>query len=121
MRFKVKPEDTIHIIASVGTAETDLVPYGGTSSQVPTTKYARIIYGAVLNNEASSANTLTIRIYASDGTTLEKEIKFALGAYDTVDINRDLNSPILVVPGGKYIKAVATAASVNVILNAYDV
>lgn len=119
--MKFKPEDSIHLHAEVGTDETNVLPIGGTSAQVPTHKFARIVYGIVMNNTASSTNTLTIRIYESDGSTLFKALSFTLGAYDTIDISRTPEAPILKIPAGKIIKAVASAASVNLLMNCYDI
>lgn len=116
----VKPEDTFEMEASVGTSETDIKPYGAANAQVPTIKFARKIYGMLLNNQASSTNTLTIKIYDTDGTTLLRSIAITIGAYDTLDISRSIDSPILTVYAGQYLKAVASVASVTVVMNAYD-
>jgi len=116
-----KPQDTIHIIASVGTSEVELVPYGSTSGKVPTNKFGRVIYGLIVSNTADAANTLTIKIYAEDGTTVEASITLALGANETKSIDRTPETPILLVPAGKTLKAVAGAASVSVVINAYDI
>jgi len=106
-----------NIIAVVGTTEVDLAPYPGGNATVPTGK-TRNVYSWVLSNSSSASNTLTLRIYR--GTTLEKSIPITLGAYDTIDTVSDKESPILVVPSGRTLKAVASAASITVLMTGED-
>jgi len=106
-----------NIIATVGTSETDLAPYPGGSSSVPSDK-RRKIYAMVLANSATSANTLTLKIYK--GTTLETSTAIVIPASSTISVVEPKNSPILIVPGGRTLKAVASAESVYVVLSAFD-
>jgi hypothetical protein len=109
----IKPEDCFNLEGLIGTTETSL-------GQIPVTKYERKIYGLLLNNHATATNGLKLRQYASDGTTLEKEWYFKLGALDTIDIARPLDLPFLSIPAGKYIKVVADSASIQLIIDCYD-
>ena len=106
-----------NIIARVGTAEVDLAPYPGGSATVPADR-ARKIYAVVLSNTATGANTLTLRIYK--GATVEAEFSLNLPSPGTHSIVGTKGSPILVVPPGRTLKAVASAESVVVVLSAYD-
>jgi len=110
---EVKPEDCFTLEAKVGTAEHDF-------GQIPTQKFGRVIYRIVLSELSGANNDLTLRQYADDGTTLEKEWTVRVQANDTIHISGSTNSPILVIPAGKYIKAVATVDHVQVILSCYD-
>jgi len=114
----VKPEDTFEMSALVGTEEVELKPPGAESGEVPSDRVARKVYGYFFNEQSGSANTLTLRIY--NGTTVEREITIVLGANQTLS-ERDINSPWLTIPSGRTIKAVASAASVMVVLQCYDV
>jgi hypothetical protein len=107
-----------NIIATVGTTEVELSPYpGGGSGYVPADK-RRKIYSMVLTNTSYDYITLTLRIYK--GTTLEASIPLIIPGSTTLSIAGQKHSPILVVPSGRTLKAVASAASVNVTLAAYD-
>ncbi|MEO0260697.1 MAG: hypothetical protein ABIM77_08170 [candidate division WOR-3 bacterium] len=106
-----------NVIAVVDTTEADLAPYPGGSATVPQGK-TRNVYLWVLSNTSSASNTLTLRIYR--GATLEKSIPIAFGAYDTIDTVSDKESPILVVPSGRTLKAVASAASITVLMTGED-
>lgn len=103
--------DTFTMEANVGTNET-------TIGSVPAKRFARFIYGIILNEQSGTVNTITIKQYS--GATLEKSWTFKIAAYDTIDIVRDINTPIFVIPGGRSIAVVASAASVQVIMQAYD-
>jgi len=107
----IKPTETSELIALAGTTEVDL----GT---VPTTKVARKIYGYMFNEQSGATNTLTLRVY--NGTTNEKELSITLPAYGTLT-NNDFPGPWLTVPAGRTLKAVASAASIQVVLQYYDV
>jgi len=137
----MRPEETIHIVkqltipaGSTSSSEVDLVPLYGTSSQVPLNKYARVFYGLIITNPGSTVATITIYIYpTAEGATKEASVEEAsvdliVGATSTLLINRDVNSPILVVPAGRYVKAVASVPSapsanvtITLLMNAYDV
>ena len=106
-----------NIIATVGTAEVDLAPYPGGSATVPADR-SRKIYAAVLSNTAAGANTLTVRIYK--GTTLEAEFSINLPSTGVFSFIGTKGSPLLVVPPGRTLRAVASAESVVVVLSAYD-
>jgi hypothetical protein len=106
-----------NIFASVGTSEVDLAPYPGGSSKVAADKY-RKIYAMVLSNTAPSANTLTIRIYRD--TTLEASLSINLptpGVYSVVGRREE---PLLIVPPGRALKAIASAATVEVLMAGFD-
>jgi ribonucleotide monophosphatase NagD (HAD superfamily) len=106
-----------NIIATVGTAETELAPYPGGSATVPSDKTRRI-YAAILTNTATSANTLTLRIYKD--TTLETSFDITIPASSTMSILNRKDSPTLLVPGGRTLKAIASAASVKVLMACED-
>lgn len=106
-----------NIIATVGTAEVDLAPYPGGSATVPADK-TRKIYAVVLSNTAAGANTLTVRIYK--GTEPEAEFSITLPPTGVYSFIGTKGSPLLVVPPGRALKAVASAESVVVVLSAYD-
>ncbi len=116
----VKPEDTFEIIASVGTDEYDLKPVHGTSSQVPTRKFARKIYAIIATDTSGSANTLTIRVYQSDGSTLDRSFNLKLSANETKTIISKPDAPLLTVYAGEYLKAIASGASVSLVMVGYD-
>lgn len=114
----VEPKDTFEMTALVGTAEVELKPQGATSGEVPPDRVARKVFGYFFNEQSGSQNTLILRIY--NGTTVEREITIVLGANQTLS-ERDINSPWLTIPSGRTLKAVASADSVMVILQCYDV
>jgi hypothetical protein len=106
-----------NIIATVGTSEVDLAPYPDGSSTVPTGK-TRKIYVMVLSNTSTGANTLTLRIYKA--TTLERSLAVNIASPGVVDFVNRKDSPILLVPSGRTLKAIASAASVDVLMTGYD-
>ena len=116
----MKPEDTFEIIASVGSEEADLKPVYGNSSQVPTTKFARKIYAIIATDTSGAANTLTIRVYKSDGTTLDRSFDIKLSANETKTIISKPDAPLLTVYAGEYLKAIASGASVSLVMACYD-
>jgi hypothetical protein len=105
------PENVFTMEALVGTTEISL-------GVVPAKRVARFIYGIILNEQSGAVNTITIRQYS--GATLEKSWSFRLLGNATINIISDINTPLLVIPAGREIKAVASAGSVQVILQAYD-
>ncbi len=131
----MRPEETIHVVkqltipaGATSSSEVDLVPLYGTSSQVPSNKYARVFYGLIITNPGSTTATITINIYASDGTTKESSMDLIVGASSTLLVSKNIDSPILVVPAGRYVKAVASVPSapsadvtITLLMNAYDV
>jgi hypothetical protein len=106
-----------NIIASVGTSEADLAPYPGGSSKTPKGK-VRKIYAMLLTNTAASANTLTIKIYKD--TTLEKSFNISIPSPGSLAVNNNRDSPILLIPSERTLKAVASSSSVDVLMAGID-
>jgi hypothetical protein len=106
-----------NIFASVGTTEVDLAPYPGGSATVPNGK-VRKIYFMVLSNVADGANRLSLRIYR--GTTLEVSVDINLASPGMISIVGRKDEPILIVPSGRTLRAVASAESVHVVMAGYD-
>lgn len=104
-----------NVFAVVDTTERELAPYPGGSATVPPDKY-RKIYAIVMSNNATTVNTLTIRIYR--GAALEASASFVLPASSTLVIERE--SPVLVVPPGRRLAAVASASSVSITMAGVD-
>jgi len=100
--------------ADVGTTKVAL-----SNNTVPKDKYERKVYGMIINNRAGAANTLTLTI-EEDTTVVRTLPPITLGAYATLDVNRPLDTPIFTMKPDQNIKAVAAAASMSVILQAYD-
>ena len=105
-----------NIIASVGTTEVDLAPYPRGSSTVPSDK-RRKIFVMILTNTATSSNTLTLKIY--NGTTLENSFNITIPSPGTLAMISE-KTPILIVPSGRTLKAVATSANINVLMTGVD-
>jgi hypothetical protein len=110
-------EVEFNIIARVGTSETDLAPYPGGSATVPAGK-VRKIYAMILSNTATGGNVLTLRIYKGDA--LERDFNINIPSLGVFSQANPKGSPLLVVPSGRTLKAVASAASVDVALACYD-
>ena len=110
----IRVEDCFNLQKLVG---IDEINFG----QIPPTKYERKIYAIIMNNRSTATNRLLLRQYAADGTTLEVEWAFEIGAIDTIDIVSDKESPILNIPAGCFLKTVASAASIQLVLSAYDI
>jgi len=108
-----RPEDTYEMEIWVSDAEQTL-------DTVPENKFARKIFGILAVSHTGNATSwFAIRKY--NGDTLEKEWKFVLGAYDTLDISRPLESPILTIEAGREIRTIGGApTSVFLVLNYYD-
>ena len=105
-----------NIIATVGTSEVDLAPYPNGSSTVPNGK-TRTVYSAVLTNTGSGANTITLKIYK--GTSMETSFDISIPSSGTLAIANS-GKPIIVIPSGRTFKAVASAASVKVLMVGED-
>jgi ribonucleotide monophosphatase NagD (HAD superfamily) len=105
-----------NIIATVGTSEVDLKPYPGGSATVPEGR-RRKIHVMVLSNTSAGANTLTLRIYK--GADLEIFYNLVLPPQSALAIVSE-KMPILVVPSGRTLKAIASAESVQVLMSAVD-
>lgn len=109
------PENTFEMEGDVGTTKAAL-----SNSEVPSNKFARKVYGMLINNRAAAENTLTLTIETD--TTVDRTVPpITFGAYDTLDVNRPLDSPIFTMKPGQNIKAVAGSDSISVILQAYDI
>lgn len=106
-----------NIIVTVGTTEVDLAPYPGGTATVPSDRY-RKLYALVLTNTAAAANTLTIRIYK--GATIEREVAITVDAGKTLSIIGTDESPILIVPPDRTLKAVASATTIIALVAGYD-
>jgi hypothetical protein len=106
-----------NIFATVGTTEADLAPYPGGSATVPTGK-VRKIYFMVLSNVAEGANRLSLRIYR--GTTLEASVDINLASPGMISIVSSKDEPILIVPSGRTLRAIASSPSVHVVMAGYD-
>ena len=105
-----------NIIATVGTTEAELRPYpGGTTAVVPTDK-VRKVYSMILTNTAASANTLTVRIYKGD--SIEASFDVIVPATSTMTVVSEV--PLLIVPGGRALKAIASAANVLLVMTCRD-
>jgi len=110
--MRVDLTQTFDLKKLVGTSEEELIT-------VRSDKYALKVYGLVINEQSGSANKLTINRYQSDGSTLIESISFSIGANDTLDISRNPESPILTFYSGEVIKVVASADSIQLIMNVY--
>jgi len=108
--------EPFNIIATVGASEVDLAPYPDGSSTVPTGK-TRKIYIAILTNTSTGSNTLTLRIYKD--TTLEKSFNITIPSPGSLAII-DGKLPILLIPSGRTLKAIASAASMDVLMTGVD-
>jgi ribonucleotide monophosphatase NagD (HAD superfamily) len=108
--------EPFNIIMTVGTSETDLAPYPDGSSTVSTGK-TRKIYVAILTNTSTGSNTLTLKIYKD--TTLEKSFNITIPSPSSLAMISE-KQPILIIPSGRTLKAVASAASVDVLMTGVD-
>jgi hypothetical protein len=110
-----------NIIDTVGITEVDLAPFPGGSPTVPAGRN-RKIYLMVLSNLTTGAGAgpviLTLRIYRD--TTLERESSFQIPTSATVTVVSRRTEPILIVPPGRTLKAIASATSVQVLMAGYD-
>lgn len=107
----VRPEDAFTIARLVGTTEIDL-------GKVPERKFQRKIYSIILNEHSGTVNTLTFRLYKEN--VLVEEYPIRIPAYATIGFLQDMNSPILSIPAGLTLKAVAAVPSIMLILSVYD-
>lgn len=89
---------------------------------VPTTKFARKVFGMMLSNKATTAAGLTLTI-ERDTEVVRTVPEITIGALATIDISRNLESPILTIPAGLNVKAQVTTGTgpVCVILQCYDI
>jgi len=105
-----------NIIATVGTSEVDLAPYPNGSSTTPVGK-TRKIYVVILTNTSTGPNTLTLRIYKD--TTLEKSFNITISSPGSLAMTNEKH-PILIIPSGRTFKAIASAASMDVLMTGVD-
>jgi len=106
-----------NIVATVGTSEVELKPYpGGATGEVPADK-VRKVYAIILTNTATAANTLTINIYREGSA--EASLSLIVPATSTLSITSN-KLPLLVVPGKRTLKAVATSASITLVMACVD-
>jgi len=108
--------EPFNIIATVGTSEVDLAPYPGGSSTVPVGK-TRKIYVAILTNTSTGSNTLTFRIYKE--ATPEASFNIIIPSPSSLAMISE-KQPILIIPSGKTLKAIASAESVDVLMTGVD-
>jgi len=110
---KIGPQDTYESEIWVSDDEQEIFT-------VPSDKFVRKVFGlTAIDHTGNATSTFILRKYKD--TTLEKEWKFVLGAYDTLDILRPLESPFLTVEAGKSLKTVGGAAtSIFLKLDYYD-
>ena len=113
-----KAEDTFEMEhTDVGTTKVAL-----SNNIVPLNKFARKVYGMLLNNrDGTAAATITFTI--EKDTTVERTIPaIVLGANVFLNVSRELENPIITIGPGQNIKAQVTAGTgpVSVMLQAYD-
>ena len=111
-----KPEDTFEMEISATTTKAAL-----TNNTVPDNKFARKVYGMVLNNEAAAVAGITFTL--EEDTTVQRTLpEIILAANGTVDLVRPLESPIITIRAGWNIKAQVTTGTgpINCIFQAYD-
>jgi hypothetical protein len=106
-----------NIMSTVGTSEVGLAPYPGGEPLVPADK-RRKIYAMIIANASPSAVTLTLRIYKDN--TLEASVAIVIPASSTISIISQKHSPILIVPGGRTLKAVSSGGNINLTMAAFD-
>ena len=113
MNISNKQALTDQVPVTVGTVEVEIF-------QVPSDKSKRVVYELILNEQSGAANGIKFRIYDTDGTTLLKEWYLKIGASATINLTKNIETPVLTVDGGKYLKAIADAASIEVLVGHYD-
>ncbi|MEM1672363.1 MAG: hypothetical protein QXT86_09975 [Archaeoglobaceae archaeon] len=101
-----------NMVANVGTDEVTLIPYPNGLAKVPDDRY-RYVYTIVVSNTSTDLQTITLRIYR-DGS-LENEVPIVVQPQSTIQIG-GRTIPILMVPPGRILKAVATGSVVLVAL-----
>ena len=105
--------DANTIIKNISTSEVQVM-------QTPKQINKRNIYFMLLNENSGAANTLTFKIYQSDGTTLINSFNISLSANQNRDIGKNINTPIIVIDPDRIVKLVATAASIDVVMDYID-
>jgi len=110
---KIRPEDTYEMIGWASDAEQVI-------GSVPSDKYARKVYSIVaVHHTPNTTGWFALRKYK--GATLESEVKFVLGAFDTLDLSRPLDWPILTYEAGREVRTIAGApTSIQLVLSYYD-
>jgi hypothetical protein len=116
----VRPEDAFPMDQLVGAGEVNIFPPNtGVTGQVPTRKNKRCVYTIVLSDLSGVANWIEIRVYSALGV-LERVWRIPLVMNDTLPMINQMNDPVLEVPAGKILRAIAGFASVRVHMMCYD-
>lgn len=116
----IRPEDAFPMDQLVGIAEVNIFPPGtAVTGVVPTRKNKRCVYAIVLSDLSGVANWIEIRIYSALGV-LERVWRIPLVINDTLPMINQMNDPLLEVPAGKILRAIASVASVRIHCMAYD-
>jgi len=117
----VRPEDAFPMDADIGVVEGNVFPpQGAITGQVPTRKNKRCIYTLIVSDLSGGANWIEIRVYNVDGVTLERTWRIPLVMNDTLPLINEMDSPILTIPAGKILRAIANVATVRLHAMAYD-
>lgn len=117
----VRPEDAFPMDSDVGIAEVNIFPPQGLiTGVVPTRKNKRCIYTLIVSDLSGGANWIEIRVYNADGITLERTWRIPLIMNDTIPMINEMNHPLLTVPAGKILRAIAGVATVRLHAMAYD-
>lgn len=117
----VRPEDAFPMDQLVGVAEVNIFPPNtGVTGQVPTRKNKRCVYTIVLSDLSGVANWIEIRVYSA-ALALERIWRIPLVLNDTLPMINRMDTPILEVPAGKFLRAIAGVASVRVHMMSYDI
>lgn len=111
---KIGPEDTYEMIGWASDGEQ-------TIGSVPSDKFARKVYSIVaVHHTGNTTGWFALRKYKD--ATLERETKYFLGAFDTLDLSRHPEAPLLTFEAGRDIKTIAgSPTSIQLILSYYDI
>ena len=117
----VRPEDAFPMDQVVGAGLVNIFPPNtAVTGVVPTRKNKRCVYTIVISDTSGVANWIEIRVYSALGV-LERAWRIPLVINDTLPMINQMNDPILEVPAGKILRAIAGFASVSVHMMAFDV
>ena len=117
----VRPEDAFPMDQVVGAGEVNIFPPNtAVTGVVPTRKNKRCVYTIVISDTSGVANWIEIRVYSALAA-LERVWRIPLVINDTLPMINQMNDPILEVPAGKILRAIAGFASVTVHIMAYDI
>jgi hypothetical protein len=119
--LNIRPEDAFPMDQLVGVAEVNIFPPNtGVTGAVPTRKNKRCVYTIIVSDLSGVANWIEIRVYSALGV-LERVWRIPLVINDTLPMLNQMNHPLLEVPAGKILRAIAGVASVRVHMMAYDI